>query len=92
MISDCSDVRAQTNTEPTDGRYTIQPEGTSPFSVLCKFDEDGDWTIIQNNPDTTNEEGDEDSSDDDDDDRFWEKDWSEYRYFFGELDTTKRFW
>uniref|UniRef100_A0A1A8H7Z5 Angiopoietin-like 4 n=1 Tax=Nothobranchius korthausae TaxID=1143690 RepID=A0A1A8H7Z5_9TELE len=29
------------------GVYTIQPEGSQPFSVLCQMTQEGGWTIIQ---------------------------------------------
>uniref|UniRef100_A0A3B4YXE6 Angiopoietin-related protein 4-like n=1 Tax=Seriola lalandi dorsalis TaxID=1841481 RepID=A0A3B4YXE6_SERLL len=46
---DCHDlfVRGQR----TSGIYTIQPENSQPFSVLCEMTSEGGWTIIQKRQD-----------------------------------------
>ncbi|XP_023147408.1 angiopoietin-related protein 4-like [Amphiprion ocellaris] len=45
LATDCHDlfVRGQR----ASGVYTIQPENSKPFNVLCEMTSDGGWTIIQ---------------------------------------------
>ncbi|KAM4549318.1 angiopoietin-related protein 4-like [Odontesthes bonariensis] len=49
LTRDCHDlfVRGQR----ASGVYTIQPENSQPFNVLCEMTSDGGWTIIQKRED-----------------------------------------
>ncbi|XP_008277579.1 angiopoietin-related protein 4-like [Stegastes partitus] len=49
LATDCHDlfVRGQR----ASGVYTIQPENSQPFNVLCEMTSDGGWTVIQKRQD-----------------------------------------
>ncbi|KAM4738943.1 angiopoietin-related protein 4-like [Anableps anableps] len=49
LARDCQDVFAQG--QRASGIYTIQPESSKPFNVLCQMTADGGWTIIQKRQD-----------------------------------------
>ncbi|KAM9358097.1 angiopoietin-related protein 4-like [Symphorus nematophorus] len=45
LARDCHDLFAQG--QRASGIYTIQPESSQPFNVLCEMTSEGGWTIIQ---------------------------------------------
>lgn len=45
LARDCHDLFVQG--QKLSGVYTIQPENSQPFSVLCEMTSEGGWTIIQ---------------------------------------------
>uniref|UniRef100_A0A1A8J1U1 Angiopoietin-like 4 n=1 Tax=Nothobranchius kuhntae TaxID=321403 RepID=A0A1A8J1U1_NOTKU len=49
LAQDCHDLFMRG--QKASGVYTIQPEGSQPFSVLCQMTPEGGWTIIQKRQD-----------------------------------------
>ncbi|KAF7202561.1 angiopoietin-related protein 4 [Nothobranchius furzeri] len=49
LAQDCHDLFMRG--QKASGIYTIQPEGSQPFSVLCQMTPEGGWTIIQKRQD-----------------------------------------
>ncbi|KAM8744604.1 angiopoietin-related protein 4-like [Acanthopagrus schlegelii] len=45
LARDCHDLFEQG--QRASGVYTIQPEGSQPFNVLCEMTSEGGWTVIQ---------------------------------------------
>ncbi|XP_029987263.1 angiopoietin-related protein 4-like [Sphaeramia orbicularis] len=45
FAKDCHDLFVKG--QRTSGVYTIQPENSKPFSVLCEMTSEGGWTVIQ---------------------------------------------
>ncbi|XP_022594808.1 angiopoietin-related protein 4-like [Seriola dumerili] len=49
LARDCHDLFVQG--QRASGIYTVQPENSQPFSVLCEMTSEGGWTIIQKRQD-----------------------------------------
>ncbi|XP_041791706.1 angiopoietin-related protein 4-like [Chelmon rostratus] len=49
LARDCHDLFAQG--QRASGVYTIQPESSQPFNVLCDMTSEGGWTVIQKRQD-----------------------------------------
>ncbi|XP_020511466.2 angiopoietin-related protein 4-like [Labrus bergylta] len=45
LATDCHDLFVQG--QRASGVYTIQPQGSLPFNVLCEMTSEGGWTVIQ---------------------------------------------
>ncbi|XP_037530437.1 angiopoietin-related protein 4 isoform X2 [Nematolebias whitei] len=66
---DCHDLFGRG--QRASGVYTVQPENSKPFNVLCQMTSDGGWTVIQKRQDGS---------------QSFDQLWEDYRKGFGSLD------